>query len=157
MAELHRDPLVRVARFVGDFSSPFLEEERQRDVWNEASAFGLQLTLWFSLLAGTVTIWLVGEPALPYVCGGMGLAGVVSIATVAYAERLGVTMNQASWMRRWRMLPYTLLVVVLAVGLLRAGPDQLSGSSLAGMAAGAASVLGLAAAASRTAARRSRG
>src|SRR5690242_18627048 len=32
---------VRWAGVVGDLGSPFLAEERQRDVWNEASAVGL--------------------------------------------------------------------------------------------------------------------
>ncbi len=46
--------IVRVAHVVGDFG-PFYAEERQRDVWNEVSAFGLQLVLWSTLGVGTAT------------------------------------------------------------------------------------------------------
>ena len=46
MSQTRPDPFVRVAQFIGDFGNPFYDEERQRDVWNEACAFGLQLLLW---------------------------------------------------------------------------------------------------------------
>ena len=49
MSQTHPDPLIRVAQFIGDFGNPFYDEERQRDVWNEACAFGLQLLLWSTL------------------------------------------------------------------------------------------------------------
>ncbi len=37
--------IVRSAELIGDLGNPFYAEERQRDVWNEASAVGLQLLL----------------------------------------------------------------------------------------------------------------
>jgi hypothetical protein len=36
---------VRVAAVIGDLSNPFYGEERQRDVWNEASAVALQVLI----------------------------------------------------------------------------------------------------------------
>ena len=35
------DTFTRATSTVADFDSPFYAEERQRDVWNEASAIGL--------------------------------------------------------------------------------------------------------------------
>jgi hypothetical protein len=51
---------VRLAAGVGDLGNPFYREERQRDVWNEASAVGMQLTLW------------AGWPPPPPWCGSVG-------------------------------------------------------------------------------------
>lgn len=51
---------VRLAAGVGDLGNPFYREEPQRDVWNEASAVGMQLTLWAGMAAATVMVWLGG-------------------------------------------------------------------------------------------------
>jgi hypothetical protein len=112
-------PFLRAARVIGDFSNPFYEEERHRDVWNEASAFGFQLLLITALLFSTVCIWLVGRPALPYVQAGVVLTGVISGATILYAQRLGVDVLQPQRLNRARMIPLAVLVVVLVVGMLR--------------------------------------
>ncbi|MDQ3276230.1 MAG: hypothetical protein M3Q39_14700 [Actinomycetota bacterium] len=56
---------MRAAAGIGDFGNPFYAEERQRDVWNEASAFGLQLLLWLSMLTATISVWVFGAPAVP--------------------------------------------------------------------------------------------
>lgn len=64
MSIISQDPLVRAGHFVGDFGSPFYGEERQRDVWNEAQAFGLQLAVWATLTAATITVWSVAPPCL---------------------------------------------------------------------------------------------
>src|SRR5919112_6877143 len=90
MSQTRPDPFVRVAQFVGDFGNPFYAEERQRDVWNEACAFGLQLLLWLTLGAAVVVVWVVGAPAVPYAQGALVLLGTVSLLTIAYAHRRGV-------------------------------------------------------------------
>jgi len=130
------DPLVRLARFVGDFGSSFYDEERQRDVWNEASAFGLQLALWTTMLSATLTIWIVGAPAVPHVVVPLFLLGAVCVLTIGYAQRLGVTVTDPG--RRLRMLPYGLLVLALCAGLLRAASlrETLSASFAVGLASG---------------------
>ena len=148
MSSTSQDPIVRAARFVGDFSNPFYAEERQRDVWNEASAFGLQLVVWCALAVSTATVWIVGAPSVPYVCAAMLLVGAVCGLTVAYAQHLGVHLTSREHLLRWRMLPYALLVVALFAGLLRAQDEPLDPSTLAGVATGAtvgvlAAVLGL--------------
>ncbi len=138
MSSTRQDPLVRMAHVVGDFGNPFYAEERQRDVWNEASAFGFQLVLWCALVVSTGAVWVVGAPAVPYACVAMLLVGVISGLTIAYAQHLGVELTGRDRMLRWRLLPYALLVVALGVGLLRAQEEPLEASTLAGMATGAA-------------------
>ena len=137
MSSTPTHPLVRLAHVVGDFGSPFYAEERQRDVWNEASAFGLQLVLWSALVLGTGAVWLVGAPSVPYVSVALVLIGVVSTLTVAYAEHLGVDLTEGVRVLRWRLLPYGLLVVALAAGMLRAAAP-VGTDTLAGMLTGAA-------------------
>lgn len=61
---------MRVASAIGDLGSPFYDEERQRDVWNEASAVGFQAMLWSSLVAANVMIWVGGAAASPYTLSG---------------------------------------------------------------------------------------
>ena len=141
MTGLRSDPVVRLTHVVGDFSHPFYAEERQRDVWNEASAFGLQLLLWTSLLGSTVTVWVVGAPSVPYVCGAYAVVGLVSGLTVAYAQRLGVTLTGGLRVLRWRLLPYVGLLVAMLAGVLRAGAGDLSTSFARGLVGGA--VVGL--------------
>jgi len=139
-------PFVRAARVIGDFSNPFYEEERHRDVWNEASAFGFQLFLITALLFSTVCIWLVGRPALPYVQVGVVLTGVISWVTILYAQRLGVDVLQPQRLNRARMIPIAALAVVLVVGMLRVTVDAGSswdGATAAGAVTGAALALGL--------------
>lgn len=136
------DRFVLAARFVGDFGNPFYDEERQRDVWNEASAFGLQLLLWSVLLAATVTLWVVGAPAVPYAIGALALLGVVCLLTTAYASRLGVSVMGQQRMLRLRLLPYGALVLVLAGGFVRASDSEVSPSSAVGFLMGATVAVG---------------
>lgn len=143
MTAARSSPFVRAARFVGDFGNPFYEEERHRDVWNEASAFGFQLALVTALLFSTVCIWLVGRPALPYVQLGVGLTGAISGATVLYAQRLGVDVLQPQRLNRARMVPMVVLLVVLVAGMLRASStSSWSWSTAAGAVTGAAVAAG---------------
>ena len=131
------DPLVSFARLVGDFGNPFYDEERQRDVWNEASAFGFQLVLWCSLLASTVLVWAVGAPALPYAMGLVVLVGTASLLTLGYAQRLGVALDTPRMTWR-RMAPLLLLVLALSGGLMHASipGDDFSSGFGQGMAVG---------------------
>ena len=142
MTTAQSGPFVRAARFVGDFGNPFYDEERQRDVWNEASAFGFQLALVTTLLFSTVCIWLVGRPALPYVQLGLGLTGAIGGATILYAQRLGVDVLQPQRLNRARTIPVGMLLAVLIAGMVRASSStsSWSWSSAAGAATGLAVV-----------------
>ena len=132
---------MRVAHFIGDFGNPFYTEERQRDVWNEASAFGLQVAVWLTLIASMVTVWLVGRPAVPYVLAAVGLIGLVCLLTIAYAQRLGVSVTTTQRVLRLRLIPYLLVVAGLLVGVARSAGGY-SVSFVIGTAMGAVVAIG---------------
>jgi hypothetical protein len=136
------DWFVTAAGVVGDLGHPFYDEERQRDVWNEASAVGFQLALWLSLAAATAMVWLGGTPALPYATTVLALASVASGVTVLYAHRLGVRIDDPRGMLRLRMLPYVGLLVAFFVGVVRVAPeDGFYGGLSTGMVLGSACAL----------------
>lgn len=144
----------RAADLVGDFGHPFYAEERQRDVWNEASALGLQLVLLLGLAVGTVLVWVDGAPSVPAVMSFLAVLGVASIVTIAHANRLGVDIGRPRIMLRWRLVPYAAIVVLLCVGLARAMPDESAEGFGVGAVTGAAMALALLALHSRRARRR---
>jgi hypothetical protein len=113
---------MRAAAAIGDLGSPFYREERQRDVWNEASAVGLQLMLWLGLAAATGMVWLGGAPALPYAFTLFGVVGVASWMTLLYAGALGVTVDDADLVRL-RLVPYLALLVLFLAGAARVAPS----------------------------------
>lgn len=76
-AGLRERPFMRAEAAVGDLGSSFYDEERRRDVWNEASAVDVQLTLWLGLVVANAMVWLGGTDGLPYAVAG--LVGVVGI------------------------------------------------------------------------------
>ena len=132
---------VRAAAAIGDLSSPFYAEERQRDVWNEASAVALQVMIWLHLLAATAVVWIVGADAVPWVCGLIGLMGVAGWVAILYSWSLGVHVETSSRKSRRRMVPLLAVVVVLVAGMVRAeaGTVSVDGwSTVAGMLTGAA-------------------
>jgi hypothetical protein len=155
------DRFDRFATAIGDLDSPFYREERDRDVWNEASAVGFQFLLWGILLAATTAIWVVGEPAQPYVLAGSLLVGGASVLVASYAHRRGVDGGAAEVLAasRGRVVTYGVLVVALAVGVVTdgarsSGLAELDVATVAGMVVGAGVTLGAAAAATRFARRR---
>jgi hypothetical protein len=116
-----RDTLfMRVAAFVGDLGSPFYDEERRRDVWNEASAVGLQIVLWLGTLAATVAVWLVGADAVPYALTIFAIAGLAGLVTITYATRLGVEVDHQQ-LATVRLVPYTVLLTLFSIGIARSG------------------------------------
>jgi hypothetical protein len=120
----HRDDaFMRAAARIGDFGNPFYDEERRRDVWNEASAVGLQLCLWLGLASATVALWVVGGDALPYVFTLLGVVGLAGIVTIGYAERLGVEF-EPQHIARARMAPYLVLMTVLMAGFAKVGLED---------------------------------
>ena len=132
---------VRAAATIGDLGNPFYAEERQRDVWNEASAVALQVLIWLHLLAATAMVWIVGADAMPYVYAVIVTIGLAGWVAFLYSASLGVhveTRTQTSWRR---VVPLLVVVAFLAAGLVRAGVVQVSNA--AGMVTGAAMALGL--------------
>ena len=99
---------VRAAAVIGDLSNPFYGEERQRDVWNEASAVALQVLIWLHLLAATAAVWIVGADAVPYVCTMIGLVGVAGWVAILYSWSQGVHVEKSprtSWRRMSSIKP----------------------------------------------------
>ncbi len=96
---------LRAAGAIGDLGNPFYREERQRDVWNEASAVGFQATLMLSLAAATAMVWIGGASGLPHAAALFGVVGVASWLTMLYAWALGVTIDDADLLRL-RLVPY---------------------------------------------------
>ncbi len=128
-----------VAGWVGDLGSPFYAEERQRDVWNEASAVGLQLALWLSLAAATAMVWLGRATALPYATAVLAVLGVSAGVTVLYAHRLGVTIDDPRGLLRLRLLPYAALLMAYFIGVRQVAPsDGFFGGFVEGMVVGSA-------------------
>lgn len=147
---MSRDSLfMRTAARIGDLSSPFYDEERQRDVWNEASAVGFQLQLWLGMIVATAAVWLVGEPAAPYALALLVITSTSSIVAVTYSSRLGVDADEQPHVSLARLVPYMALFALFVLGLVRAGaPYERDGgweSLRYGFAQGA--VIGLAGAA----------
>jgi hypothetical protein len=141
---------VRAAAAIGDLSNPFYAEERQRDVWNEASAVALQVLLCLNLLAATAAVWIVGAGALPYVYALLATIGIASWIAILYSWSLGVHVEDRKWVPRRRKIAVLVVAVVLAAGMLRAqtGHVLADWSTVAGMITGAAAVVVLFAAVS---------
>jgi hypothetical protein len=134
---------VRAAAVIGDLSNPFYREERQRDVWNEASAVALQVLIWLHLLAATAAVWFVGADAVPYVYALIAMVGLAGWIAILYSWSLGVRVETSTTSRR-RLVPLVLVAVLLAAGLVRATTVDFSvdgWSTVAGMVTGAAAVL----------------
>jgi len=151
---------VRAAAVIGDLSNPFYREERQRDVWNEASAVALQVLIWLHLMAATAAMWIVGADAVPYVYALVAMIGLAGWIAVLYSWSLGVHVESSRWTSWRRVVALLVVVVLLAAGLLRAefGHVTVDGwSTVAGMVTGAVVVLGLLAAVSRFARSRTQG
>ncbi len=129
----------RFAAAVADFGSPFYAEERQRDVWNEASAFGLQLFLWGSLVLSAVMFWLGGRALLPYGASLMVFASLVSYLVLAYVKRLGVTVPVKGALKGWRLGLFLVVYAANVFGALSAvGAGSTRGGSFGrGFAGGA--------------------
>jgi hypothetical protein len=142
---------VRAAAVIGDLSNPFYREERQRDVWNEASAVAFQVLIWLHLAAATAVVWFVGADAMPYVYALIAMIGVASWIAILYAASLGVRVDSRARMARGRLVPVLVLAVLLVIGMVRAQVDRPSfddWSTIAGAVTGAAAVLVLFAAVS---------
>jgi hypothetical protein len=134
---------VRAAAVIGDHSNPFFGEERQRDVWNEASAVALQVLLSLNLLAATAAVWIVGADALPYVYALLAMIGIASWIAILYSWSLGVHVEDRTWVSRRRKIPVLVIAVALAAGMLRAQTGHVFAdwSTVAGMITGVAAVV----------------
>jgi len=143
---------MRWAAVVADLGSPFYLEERQRDVWNEASAVGFQSMVWLSFAGATASLWIGGRTALPYAVVMAAIATVASWVTIGYARLLGVAAVQPGtrqWLSMRRLALFTVIYLLFLGGLARAtwtmGPASIRSGFLAGLPVGfvVAVVLGI--------------
>ncbi|PWJ56426.1 hypothetical protein SAMN06264364_101404 [Quadrisphaera granulorum] len=126
MSEQARDGwFVRAAARIGDLESPFYEEEHQRDVWNEASAIGLQALTWLLPAAAAVSIWVGGAAAFPYTLVMLLAPAVVAWVVILYAWARGVSIVSARGFDplNWRVWASGVIFVAYGAGLLRAAGD----------------------------------
>ncbi|WP_068165200.1 DUF2029 domain-containing protein [Rhodococcus phenolicus] len=106
---------IKAARVIGDLDDDFYRDERQRDVWNEASAVGFQLTQWIALAAAAVLPWAAGRVGAWVSLGIIVAWMVVSIATTGYARSQDVDVYASA--KKWR--PRAILAAALyIVGVL---------------------------------------
>jgi hypothetical protein len=126
-------------RFVGDLDDDFYHDERQRDVWNEASAIGFQLFQWASLIGAAVLPWAAGSTGARVALGILLTLTVINCLTIAYSAARSVNLYTASKLNRVRGL---VVAVLLAFGyfsaLVTLQPETFSeASSWAGGVVGA--------------------
>ncbi len=121
----HEDRFIRIAGAIADFGHPFYAEERQRDVWNEASAFALALLSWAVLAAGAAMLWIGGSGAVPYVIVLLTVVGTCTTLAVVYAQRLGVEPIRRPSLRSIRTWAYLGIAAVYVGGLAWAKRDHL--------------------------------
>ena len=139
----------RFASAVADFGSPFYAEERQRDVWNEASAFGLQFFLWGSLVLSAVMFWVGGPPLLPWGAALMIFSSLGSFLVLAYVKRLGVDVPAKGALKGRRLVAFLVVYAANVFGGLHAVAAGDSGGGgtrsgfIAGAVVGVAGVVGL--------------
>lgn len=126
-----RSRLVRAAAVVGDLDSPFYVEERDRDVWNEASAVGFQVLLWGAPLVAAAALWISGADALPAVGLLIVLWAAAGALVLAYARRFGVDPNARTSPVAGRQALFIAVIGLLGTGLLNAGLDLEAGGSSA--------------------------
>lgn len=128
-----------------DLGNPFYREEPQRDVWNEASAVGLQRVLWLGLGTAAAMVWLGGTPALLYAFAVFVVLGAAAGVSLFYAHKLGVRVDDAGRVLQLRLVPYLVLLVLFFVGVVRAAPASEFGAGVAWGAAvgGVVAVLSL--------------
>ena len=99
----------KTMRLVGDLDDEFYDDERQRDVWNEASAVGMQLFVWVSLIAAAVLPWVAGRTGSWIALGVLVAYLTIVFAVLGYAKSRGLDMYAQQNLRRPRIFLATAL------------------------------------------------
>jgi DNA segregation ATPase FtsK/SpoIIIE-like protein len=117
----------RITRTIGDLGSPFYAEERQRDVWNEASAVGLQVTLWSALVVAFAMSWFGAPAVVPWAVAVLAIVGASSWTVLLMVRRAGLTgWEDAPGGRQFRprIAAFAVLYLGTVLGLLLRVPDR---------------------------------
>jgi hypothetical protein len=108
--------LDRAIAAIGDFNNPFYAEERQRDVANEAAAFGFWVLFWTLLIGAGAICWVFPEHYMTATVLAVWVLAVAGLTSV-HARRLGVRFSardrNAGYLRR---LSYGLVGAWLGTG-----------------------------------------
>ncbi len=111
-------PFIKAMRFVGDLDDEFYDDERQRDVWNEASAIGFQLFSWTAMIFAAALPWTVGRTGAFIGLGILISFTVITTVTVGYSWARGVNLYTASKIGRVRGFVVVLLMLIGYIGIL---------------------------------------
>lgn len=115
---------IKALRFVGDLDDEFYDDERQRDVWNEASAVGFQLFSWTAAVGAAILPWVAGVTGAWIGLGILLTSTIISVVTMAYARARDVNLYTASKVWRLRGFVVAALLLIGYVGVLvRLQPD----------------------------------
>jgi hypothetical protein len=141
MSPTDDDTFTRATSVVADFASPFYAEERQRDVWNEASAVGFQSALWGGLGLACAMTWIGGGPQIPWALGVLAVIAVASWLTVLHANRHGISGLENARLNRPRIYLFGVLYLATLVGMVVRSPIEFPTSTIAGGVVGVALVV----------------
>lgn len=114
---------VRAAAAIGDLDSPFYDEERDRDVWNEASAVGFQVLVWGIPLVAAASLWTAGAGALLPVGLFLALWLAACVMALKYARRFGVDPGDRASFISGRRAMLSVVFALLGTGVARAAFD----------------------------------
>ncbi len=132
----------KAMRKVGDLDDEFYDDERQRDVWNEASAVGMQLYVWVSLIVAAVLPWVAGRTGSWIALSLLVVYLSVTFAVLGYAKSRGLDMYTQQNLRRPRIFLATVLYLLgafAAIGSLVLGQENGNPPFALGMVIGEAS------------------
>jgi len=140
------DALARATSAIADLDNPFYAEERQREVWNEASAVGFQTMLWGGIALAGAMAWIGGRPQIGWAAGLLGVIGVASLLSLGHANRLGVTGREDARVNRPRTYLFGVLYLATIAGLVVRWdgdftPSSIEPSTIIGGLAGATAAL----------------
>ncbi|NIL76372.1 hypothetical protein [Rhodococcus sp. B10] len=131
----------KTMRFVGDLDDEFYDDERQRDVWNEASAIGFQLFVWTSLIVACLLPLLFGVAGSWIALGLLAVYLTIASTVLAYAKARGIDMYASQSLMRVRvLLPCGIYLIAAFSTMITLASEYLDGVGSApfvGMALGA--------------------
>lgn len=135
-------PLARATNAIADLDSPFYAEERQREVWNEASAVGFQTMIWGGVGLACAMAWIGGRPQIGWAGGLLAVIGVASWLSLLHANRLGVTGREDTRVNQPRTYLFGVVYLATLVGMLVRwdadfSPSSVEASTILGGLAGA--------------------
>ena len=109
---------MRAMRFVGDLDDEFYADERQRDVWNEASAVGFQVLNWGLVIAAAVLPWAAGRTGAWIALGLLIAWFIAGFLVLLYARRQDVDLYVVMPLWSPRAVVMVAIYLVAAAGVI---------------------------------------